>query len=140
MGYDGDMAQYMPNVSPSSFFSYKSLQSSIIPLFKKGEDISKILEELRSIKTPYEIEKLRIANKVSKVAVDTLYKYAIPGAREVDVAAEILSACQKMVGKEGISFVYCDPPQITSGIEKTSKAYSLTNPATSSFHEGNNLP
>lgn len=130
IGYDSDMAHYMPNVSPSSFFSYKSLKSLVVSNFDKCKDIAGTLEKLRTIKTDYEKEKLRIANKLSKAIVNSFYKYTIPGAREVDVASEIVKSCQMMVGQNGIDFTYCDPPQITSGVERTWKAFSLTNPAT----------
>jgi len=50
--------------------------------------------------------------------------------KETDLAAEVNYAVLKMAGQKGIRYTYCDPPQITSGPERTAIADTMSNHAT----------
>lgn len=130
IGYDGSFTCLMPSYIPSSFFGYEDIKSALQGIFKKAEDISEDIQELRSKKTTYEIKMLRLANCVAREAIRTFYKNTRPGLREIDLAADILHTVQSQVGKSSIKFVYCDPPQITSGVKRTFRANAMTCPAT----------
>jgi Xaa-Pro aminopeptidase len=77
------------------------------------------VNELKSRKTPREIEKLRLAHQVARGGVEAFYAHAGEGIRETDLAAEVNYAVLKQVGHGGIRYTYCDPPQIASGAART---------------------
>lgn len=130
IGYDGSFTCLMPSYTPSSFFGYEEIKYTLPGIFRKVANLSEDIRQLRSIKTAYEIEMLRRANCVAIESVKTFYENARPGVREIDIAADILHTVQSQVGKSGIKFTYCDPPQITSGTKRTFRANALTCPAT----------
>ena len=130
IGYDGDLGCFMPSYTPSSFVTYNVLKLGLKEIFNNMTDICSDIHKLRAIKTDYEIKKIKKANLVAKESAKAFYHYAQEGIREIDVAAEILRAVQQQAGKNGIKFTYCDPPQITSGPERTFTANALTCPAT----------
>ena len=88
------------------------------------------MNELKSRKTPREIEKLRLAHQVARAGVEAFYAHAGEGIRETDLAAEVNYAVLKQVGHGGIRYTYCDPPQIASGATRTSIADTMSNHAT----------
>lgn len=139
IGFDGDMGCLMPSYTPSSCFTYNLLKSSLKEIFKKTVDVSADIHRLRSIKTDHEIGKIKKANMVSQKAAWAFYKKAKEGAREIDVAADILKAVQLQAGKNGIKYTYCDPPQITSGVKRTYSANALSCPATKRKFKKNDL-
>jgi Xaa-Pro dipeptidase len=130
IGFDNDFGCFMPSYIPSSFFTYGSIKSGLKDIFKKSTDVSSDIQQLRAVKTDYEIKMIRKADNVAKEAAKAFYKNAVAGVREIDVAAAILKTVQMQAGKNGIQFTYCDPPQITSGTRRTLTANALTCPAT----------
>jgi len=119
IGYDGSFECFMPSYTPSTFFSYRGFKVGLGEIFDKAIDISQDIQQVRAIKTVYEIKMLKRASSVSEEAARVFYESAKPGVREIDIAAEILRVVQTQAGKNGIKFTYCDPPQITSGSERT---------------------
>ena len=130
IGVDNDLGCLMPSYTPSSCFTYSSLKTALGSIFRRIVDITAEVHRLRAVKTDYEIKRIRKANFVAREATKAFYKQARAGSREVDVAAEILRAVQWQVGKNGIKYTYCDPPQISSGPKRTLIANALTCPAT----------
>jgi Xaa-Pro aminopeptidase len=130
VGFDRSFVCRMPSYTPSSSFSYEILEKGLKGISTVTEDVTTDIQEVRRIKTAYELKKMKTANVVAKIAARAFYKHAIAGMREIDVAAKILEAVQAAAGTHGIKFTYCDPPQITSGVERTVMAHVLTCPAT----------
>lgn len=130
IGYDARMHHYNPTKIPSEFFIYEELKLQLPEIFKLVHDATEVINQLKSIKTAHEVEKIRLAHEVAKAGVKAFYQSAGAGIRESDLAAEVNYAVLKMVGYKGIRYSYCDPPQITSGPERTFIADTLSNHAT----------
>ena len=130
IGYDAKMHHYSPNQLPSEFFTYDEIKSSLPGIFASAVNATEIINQLKTIKTKREVIKLRLTNKVAEAGVKAFYHFAREGVRETDLAAEINYAVLKMAGQHGIRSVYCDPPQIVSGRERTSIADTMSNHAT----------
>jgi Xaa-Pro aminopeptidase len=130
VGYDARMHHYSSAKLPSEAFTYDEVKSKLSDVFRTAEDATPEISRLKSIKTPREIQKLRTTHQVAKAAILTFYANAKEGIREVDLAAEVNSTILKMVGEHGIRYTYCDPPQITSGPERTAIADTMSNHAT----------
>jgi Xaa-Pro aminopeptidase len=99
-------------------------------LFRFAADATDAVNELKSRKTRREVEKLRLAHRVAKAGVEAFYAHASEGIRETDLAAEVNYVVLKQVGHGDIRYTYCDPPQITSGVVRTSMADTMSNHAT----------
>lgn len=130
VGYDARMHHYGPNKLPSESFSYNEVKAKLPELFRSATDATEAVNELKSLKTPREIEKLRLAHHVARAGVAAFYAHAREGIRETDLAAEVNYAVLKQVGHGGIRYTYCDPPQIASGSGRTSIADTMSNHAT----------
>jgi Xaa-Pro aminopeptidase len=130
VGYDARMHHYSPAKLPSESFTYDEVKAKLPELFRSAADATNVVNDLKSRKTPREIEKLRLAHHVAKAGVEAFYVHAGEGIRETDLAAEVNYAVLKQVGHGGIRYTYCDPPQITSGTARTSIADTMSNPAT----------
>jgi Xaa-Pro aminopeptidase len=130
IGYDARMHHYNPTKIPSEFFTYEGIKCKLPEIFGVAEDATEIINELKSVKTAREVEKLRLANAVARAGVQAFYETARAGLQETDLAAEVNYAILKMAGRQGIRYTYCDPPQITSGPERTAIADTLSNHAT----------
>jgi len=130
IGYDARMHHYNPTKIPSEFFTYEEIKSKLPEIFGIVKDATELINQLKSVKTPREVEKLRLANTVARAGVQAFYKTATVGMKETDVAAKVNYAILKMAGQQGIRYTYCDPPQITSGPERTAIADTLSNHAT----------
>jgi Xaa-Pro aminopeptidase len=130
VGFDGQMHHYSPNKLPSEFFDYAEVKSRLCDIFASASDSTDMINELKSLKTRLEISSLRKSNRVARAGVRAFYQFAVPGIKESDLAAEVNYAVLKMVGEEGIRYTYCDPPQITSGPERTLIADTMSNHAT----------
>ena len=130
IGYDAQLHHYSPNKLPSEFFTYDEIKASLRGIFASAVNATENINQLKSIKTKREIAKLRLANRVAGVGVKAYYEHAREGVRETDLAAEVNYAVLKMAGQQGIRYTYCDPPQITSGQERTSMADTMSNHAT----------
>lgn len=76
--------------------------------------IPKYLSELRWIKTPEEIEKLRTAEHIGDMAFSEILPYLKPGITELEIAAK-LTYFMQMHGASGNSF----PPIVASGINSS---------------------
>ena len=130
VGYDAQMHHYSPAKLPSESFTYNEVKAKLPELFRSAADATHVVNELKSRKTPREIEKLRLAHHVAKAGVEAFYAHAGEGIRETDLAAEVNYAVLKQVGHGGIRYTYCDPPQIISGAVRTSMADTMSNHAT----------
>ncbi|PYV41132.1 MAG: hypothetical protein DMG06_18130 [Acidobacteria bacterium] len=130
IGYDAKMHHYNPTKIPSEFFTYEQIKQQLPEIFEVANDATEVINQLKSIKTAHEIEKIRLAHEVAKAGVKAFYQNAVAGIKESDLAAEVNYAVLKMVGHQGIRYSYCDPPQITSGPERTFMADTLSNHAT----------
>jgi Xaa-Pro aminopeptidase len=139
IGYDRRMHHYGPSKLPSEFFAYDEVKSKLPEIFRVAKDAAEQINLLKSIKTSCEINKLRLANQVARAGVEAFYGNAQAGVRETDLAAEINYAVLKMIGKDGIGYTYCDPPQITSGPQRTSIADTMSNHATERRLENGDL-
>ncbi len=71
--------------------------------FEKLEPLGEALNDLRIIKTPEEIDKLRIAESIGDKAFSHILEWIRPGVTELEVAAELEYAMKKN-GAEGLSF------------------------------------
>lgn len=60
-------------------------------LFSEAElkDSTELLENLRSIKTPFELERLRLANEIASFGLATFAKTALPGKTEAEAGAAV---------------------------------------------------
>ncbi len=130
VGYDSQMHHYSPCKLPSEFFHYDEVKRSLPEIFRATADATEQINVLKSIKTAREVDKLRITHQVAGAGVQAFYGHAREGMRETNLAAEVSSAVMKMVGELGIRYTYCDPPQISSGPERTSIADTMSNHAT----------
>jgi Xaa-Pro aminopeptidase len=130
VGYDARMHHYSPAKLPSESFTYDEVKGQLPKLFSSAADATNAVNELKSRKTPREIEKLRLAHQVARAGVEAFYAHAEAGIRETDLAAEVNYAVLKQVGQGGIRYTYCDPPQIASGVARTSMADTMSNHAT----------
>jgi Xaa-Pro dipeptidase len=80
----------------------KQLIQQILPQAKIS-DATEVINGLRVLKTPTEIEKLRIANEIASVGLDTFKKNAMQGISEIELLALINSAIAvKGSGYKGI--------------------------------------
>ncbi len=130
IGYDAKMHHYSPNKIPSEFFTYDEIKAKLSDIFRVVQNATDTINELKSAKSKREIERIRLAHEVAKAGVAAFYNNAEAGIRESDLSAEVNYAVLKMVGHRGIRYTYCDPPQITSGPERTFLADTLSNHAT----------
>jgi Xaa-Pro aminopeptidase len=130
VGYDARMHHYSPSKLPSESFTYDEVKARLPEVFRSAADATNVVNELKSRKTPREIEKLRLAHQVARAGVEAFYAHASQGIRETDLAAEVNYAVLKQVGHGGIRYTYCDPPQIASGAARTSIADTMSNHAT----------
>ena len=130
IGYDAKMHHYTPTKIPSEFFTYEEIKLQLPEIFEVVHDATEVISQLKSIKTAREGEKIRLAHEVAKAGIGAFYQNAAAGIKESDLAAEVNCAVLKTVGHKGIRYSYCDPPQITSGPERTLMADTLSNPAT----------
>ena len=130
IGYDAKMHHYTPTKIPSEFFTYEEIKLQLPEIFEVVHDATEVISQLKSIKTAREGEKIRLAHEVAKAGVGAFYQNAAAGIKESDLAAEVNCAVLKTVGHKGIRYSYCDPPQITSGPERTLMADTLSNHAT----------
>ena len=130
IGFEGQVHHYNPAKLPSELFTYTEVKEKLSSIFRWPEDATPVIAELKSIKSKREIQKLRLANEVAWAGVQAFYRNAVPGIRECDLAAEVNYAVLKMVGHEGIRYTYSDPPQISSGPERTVVADTMSNHAT----------
>ncbi|MCI0421309.1 MAG: Xaa-Pro peptidase family protein, partial [Acidobacteria bacterium] len=121
---------YSPAKLPSESFTYDEVKAKLPELFRSVADAAGAASQLKALKTPREIEKLRAAHDVAKAGVEAFYAHAAEGMRETDLGAEVNYAVLKQVGERGIRYTYCDPPQITSGADRTSIAGTMSNHAT----------
>jgi len=130
VGYDARLHHYGPCKIPSELFTYQEIKEALGALFTKFEDASEVLEELKAIKTRQEVARIRLSQEVAREGVRAFYESARAGIRETDLAAEVNYAVLKMAGHKGIRYTYCDPPQITSGPQRTAIADTMSNHAT----------
>ncbi|MFN8008226.1 MAG: Xaa-Pro peptidase family protein [Terriglobia bacterium] len=130
VGFDAKMHHYSPNKLASEFFTYDEIKDALPKLFASAVDATDLLNRLKSLKTPREIAKLRLANQVAGAGVLAFYAHARAGIRETELAAEVNYAILKKAGHGGIRYTYCDPPQIASGKERTLIADTMSNHAT----------
>jgi Xaa-Pro aminopeptidase len=130
VGFDARMHHYSPAKLPSEFFTYEEVKAQLPEIFRSAEDATNVISELKSIKTQHEVRKLRLAHLAAEAGVLAFYASATPGIRETELAAEVNAAVLKVAGQNGIRYTYCDPPQITSGVARTSIADTMSNHAT----------
>jgi len=130
IGYDAEMHHYSPTKIPSEFFTYQEIKQQLPDIFPSVHNATEILNQLKAIKSRREVEKIRLAHQVAQAGARAFYEHAAPGMKETDLAAEVNYAVLKMVGQKGIRYTYCDPPQITSGPERTAIADTMSNHAT----------
>lgn len=130
VGYDARMHHYGPCKIPSEFFTYAEIKEELPAIFRHVEDATEVLNRLKALKTRREVERIRRAHDVARAGVRAFYEHAVAGIRESDLAAEVNYAVLRMVGQNGIRYTYCDPPQITSGSERTAIADTMSNHAT----------
>ena len=84
-----------------------AVQAEVIP-------VGDILSELRQIKTPEEITKLRMAEHIGDLAFTEILPYLKPGITELEIAAR-LTFLMQMHGASGNSF----PPIVASGVNSS---------------------
>jgi Xaa-Pro aminopeptidase len=130
IGYEGQVHHYNPAKLPSEMFTYQEIKEKLPEVFRQTEDATSVIHELKSVKSSREVERLRLTLEVAWAGVQAFYRNAVPGMRECDLAAEVNYAVLKMGGHKGIRYTYCDPPQITSGSERTVIADTMSNHST----------
>ncbi|MEW5979449.1 MAG: Xaa-Pro peptidase family protein [Acidobacteriota bacterium] len=130
VGFDGHMHHYGPTKLPSEFFTYDEVKAGLPEIFKSAVDVGPLLAELKAIKTAREIAQLRRTHHVAEAGIRAFYGHARAGLTELELAAEVNYAVLKMAGQKGIRYTYCDPPQITSGADRTFIADTMSNHAT----------
>ncbi len=130
VGYDARMHHYSPCKLASELFTYDEVKVSLSEIFRFAKDANMSISALKAIKTAHEVDCLRRTQLVAKSGVEAFYDHAREGIRECDLAAEVNRSVLRMVGEQGIRYTYCDPPQITSGAERTSIADTMSNHAT----------
>ena len=130
IGFEGQVHHYNPAKLPSELFTYQEIKERLPEIFRQSEDATPVIHELKAVKTKCELEKLRLTHEVAWAGVQAFYRNAVPGIRECDLAAEVNFAVLKMVGHKGIRYTYCDPPQISSGSERTVAGDTMSNHAT----------
>jgi Xaa-Pro aminopeptidase len=130
IGFEGQVHHYNPAKLPSELFTYQETKERLPEIFRQCEDATPVIDELKAVKSSREIEKLRLTHEVAWAGVQAFYLNAVPGIRECDLAAEVNYAVLKMVGHKGIRYTYCDPPQITSGSERTVIGDTMSNHST----------
>ncbi|MBP5184499.1 MAG: aminopeptidase P family protein [Lachnospiraceae bacterium] len=120
-GYTGLMKQIFADngVKTAGFEGEHTLFSELSGWKKKCRgvkfvDVDAQLSELRIIKTPEELEKLRMAEHIGDLAFEDILKYLKPGVTELEIAAR-LEFSLKMHGAEAISF----DPIVASGVNSS---------------------
>ena len=130
IGFEGHAHHYSPAKLPSELFTYQEIKEKLSGIFCWPVDANPVIAELKSVKSNREIEMLRRANEAARAGVEAFYRNAKVGITECELAAEVNFAVLKMAGHNGIRYTYCDPPQITSGPERTVIADTMSNHAT----------
>lgn len=92
LGFEGSFEAVAPgyNAGEAICFSRKTetLLQGALPK-ARWSDATDLLEEQRAQKTPYEIERLRLANEVAALGLQTFHEVATPGRSEAEVAAAV---------------------------------------------------
>jgi Xaa-Pro dipeptidase len=130
IGYDAAMHHYSPTKLPSEFFAYHEIKEQLPGIFQSVHNATEILNRLKAIKTRREVERIRLTQEVARAGVSAFYQHGIAGIREIDLAAEVNYAVLKKAGHKDIRYTFCDPPQITSGPDRTAIADTMSNHAT----------
>ena len=88
-------------------------------------DTTELLYSMRTCKTDYELEKLRIANEVAAFGLKAFYEGLIPGKTETQLSAEVESAIySKGVGHRNVSSAR-GWAEVMSGPENSASAYRM---------------
>jgi Xaa-Pro dipeptidase len=83
-------------------------------------DVTSMLEELKSLKTEQDLERLRVTNEIARLGLDAFKEHAIAGRTEAEIAAEVGRAIVATGhGYKGTRVVRCYPT-VWSGPETAS--------------------
>jgi Xaa-Pro dipeptidase len=118
IGYEGSFECVAPPHNAGELIvpcgSSHDLLQAIVPT-ARWFDATQILYELRAVKTPQEIERLRLAQRVARFGLDSFRNAATPGSSEAGLAAAVYEAClTRGVELPGVRHVNVYP-QISSG-------------------------
>jgi len=121
LGYAGALKEIFAgnNVKTTGFEAEQTLCAQRDAWKKKCRGVSFVpvdeeLADLRIIKTPEELEKLRRAEAIGDAAFIEILKFIKPGVTELQIAAK-LEYTMKMLGAEGNSF----DPIVASGVNSS---------------------
>ena len=92
VGFEGGSVSY------ETYLSYKKAHSAI-----EFVDIGSLVEELRKLKTPEELEKMQKAQDITDLAFSHIVKVLTPKMTEIEVAAELEYVMRKN-GANGFAF------------------------------------
>ncbi|MFQ5777143.1 MAG: M24 family metallopeptidase [Terriglobia bacterium] len=92
LGFEGSFEAVAPGYNAAEAISFsrktETLLQSALPK-ARWSDATDLLEDQRAQKTPYEIERLRLANEVAGLGLETFHEVATPGRSEAEVAAAV---------------------------------------------------
>ena len=89
------------------------------------QDAGDVLFHLRARKTPFELEKLRLANRVAAFGLEAFYRGLIPGKTEAELASEVEAAIYAQgVGYQGVATAKAWA-EIMSGPHNSATAYRM---------------
>lgn len=106
IGYEGDTYYF----SPRAFFALKNS----IPEAAEWIDIGLLINELKTIKSPREIEFMRKAGRITDRVMQVAIDYLEPGIRENELAGRVLRA-QAEGAERFVGAIPSAPPFILSG-------------------------
>src|SRR5262245_14156049 len=96
IGYDAVMHHYSPTKIPSEFFAYQEIKEQLPGIFQSVHNATEVLNQLKTIKTRREAERIRLTQEVARAGVHAFYQHGTSGTREIDLAAEVNYAVLKM--------------------------------------------
>lgn len=130
IGYDHRFGHYSATRGASECSTYYDIKERLPAIFDAVTDAAPLIHEVRAVKTTHEVGKIKTALEIAGVGVDIFYRNVHAGRRECELAAMVRYATDMKVGYNGVRFIDSDPPQITSGPERTAVAGTMTNFAT----------
>ncbi|MFN2169062.1 MAG: M24 family metallopeptidase [Anaerolineae bacterium] len=88
-------------------------------------DATDLLQQAKLIKTPYDLERLRVANELAEMGTSAFLQHLRPGMREVEVSALIEGTIRAQgAGYKGARLVWAEA-EVASGPENTARANLL---------------
>ena len=107
VGYDGEFEYLTPTVIGAEIGAMGMPSVKVLKTqFPDMVDVSSMLRELKLTKTSFEVEKIKIANKIGCIGLKAAADAVVEGAKEGDVSAEAEGAVRrKGIGYKGVRAV-----------------------------------